>query len=368
MTSHLKTVIHPAGPVVSAILALSELRRTPQDGMPAGPVSGQDFVNALVLGVEVECRIGNAVYPGALRSRLAHHRRPRACSAPRPPAGKLLGLSEQQMVWALGPRGDAAGRPARDVRLHDEEFPPRTRGAERADSRPCSPPATSRARTRALEGKSGWARVLSTTQDYRQITDGLGKTYELSLNTYKPFACGIVIHPAIDACIQLRNEHALKPEQIERIDLRVHAAGAGADGQEDAGDRTGIQVQRLLRRGDRHRAGRRRHARLQRRERAKSRRDRRCAIACGPTSIRRSKKTQVRATITLKDGRTLDKFVEHAVGSLERPMSDRDLEAKFSGLADGVLPAPTIRALIDLCWKVGTLPDVAALATAARPA
>src|SRR5271165_5801150 len=51
--THLKTIIHPAGPVVSAILALSEMQ----------PVSGKDFLNALVLGVETECRIGNAVYP-----------------------------------------------------------------------------------------------------------------------------------------------------------------------------------------------------------------------------------------------------------------------------------------------------------------
>jgi 2-methylcitrate dehydratase PrpD len=51
--THLKTIIHPAGPVASAILALSEMQ----------PVSGKEFLNALVLGVETECRIGNAVYP-----------------------------------------------------------------------------------------------------------------------------------------------------------------------------------------------------------------------------------------------------------------------------------------------------------------
>jgi 2-methylcitrate dehydratase PrpD len=51
--THLKTIIHPAGPVVSAILAFAEMQ----------PVSGKDFLNALVLGVETECRIGNAVYP-----------------------------------------------------------------------------------------------------------------------------------------------------------------------------------------------------------------------------------------------------------------------------------------------------------------
>jgi 2-methylcitrate dehydratase PrpD len=42
------------------------------------------------------------------------------------------------------------------------------------------------------------------------------------LNTYKPFACGIVMHPAIDAAIQLRNENQLIADQVERIELKVH--------------------------------------------------------------------------------------------------------------------------------------------------
>jgi hypothetical protein len=49
----LKTIIHLAGPVASAILALSEMQ----------PVSGKDFLNALILGVETECRIGSVEVP-----------------------------------------------------------------------------------------------------------------------------------------------------------------------------------------------------------------------------------------------------------------------------------------------------------------
>ena len=56
--THLKTIIHPGGPVISAILALAEMR----------PVGGRDFLNALVLGVETECRIGNAVRAGRVCS------------------------------------------------------------------------------------------------------------------------------------------------------------------------------------------------------------------------------------------------------------------------------------------------------------
>ena len=51
--THLKTIIHPAGPVASAILALGEHLGS----------SGRQLMDALVLGVEVSCRVGNAVYP-----------------------------------------------------------------------------------------------------------------------------------------------------------------------------------------------------------------------------------------------------------------------------------------------------------------
>ena len=68
----------------------------------------------------------------------------------------------------------------------------------------------------------------------------------------------------------------------------------------------------------------------------------------------------------MKYGRRLERFVEHAVGSVEHPMTDSDLEGKFTRLADGVLPADRIHRLMDLCWKVDTLKDAAELAQAAR--
>src|SRR5207302_569505 len=73
-----------------------------------------------------------------------------------------------------------------------------------------------------LEGKRGFANVLATARNYGEITDGLGDRWELLQNTYKPFACGIVVHPTIDGCIQLGREHALRADEIERIDLLVH--------------------------------------------------------------------------------------------------------------------------------------------------
>src|SRR5262249_27247217 len=62
--------------------------------------------------------------------------------------------------------------------------------------------------------------------------------------------------------------------------------------------------------------------------------------------------TQARAVITLRDGRRLETFVEHAIGSVERPMSDRDLDAKVRDLCDGVLEPGQAARLIDVCRNI----------------
>ena len=71
------------------------------------------------------------------------------------------------------------------------------------------------------------------------ITKMLGQTYEISLNTYKPFACGVVIHPAIDGCIQLRNQYKLTAGSDRAYRSASPSAGAGADRQEDSADGPG---------------------------------------------------------------------------------------------------------------------------------
>ena len=60
--------------------------------------------------------------------------------------------------------------------------------------------------------------------------------------------------------------------------------------------------------------------------------------------------------------RTLHRYIQHAVGSLDVPMSDKALEVKFADLADGILPSPVIRQAMDLCWNVETLGNAADIA------
>jgi 2-methylcitrate dehydratase PrpD len=350
--THLKTIIHPAGPVVSAVLALSERQ----------PVSGRDFLNAVVLGIETELRIGNAVYPNHYDVGW-HITGTAGVFGAAAAAGKLLGLTEQQMVWALGL---AASQPVglrESFGSMNKSFNP-GRAASNGIFAALLASKNYTSSDGMIEAKRGWASAISTKQDYREITDGLGTRYEAALNTYKPFACGIVIHPALDAAIQLRNEHKLTANQIARVDLKVHplvleltgkktpqiglegkfsiyhsvavALVEGAAGERQYSDRAVRDAQVVALRGK--------------------------VTATVDPAI---KPEQVDMTITLVDGRKLHKYIAHAIGSLEVPMSDQQLEAKFLDLADGILPPAQAKRLIATCWNVEQLPAAAAIAQGA---
>jgi hypothetical protein len=64
----------------------------------------------------------------------------------------------------------------------------------------------------------------------------------------------------------------------------------------------------------------------------------------------------------------LDKYIQHAIGSLEAPMTDTNLETKFADLAEGILTPQQIHELIDLCLGVEKLSSAAEIAKAAIPA
>ena len=353
--THMKTVIHPSGPVASAILALAERQ----------PVSGRNFLHAFILGVEAECRIGNSVFPNHYDTGW-HITATAGVFGAAAAAGRLLKLNEQQMVWALG----TAATQACGIR---ETFG--------TMAKPLHPGIAARngllaallakknvtSAEEGIEGRRGFAAILSTKFVPEEITEGLGNTWEILANSYKPYACGVVIHPAIDGCIQLRNEHKLTLDAIERIDLKVHplvleltgrrTPRAGLEGKFSIYHSCAAAI--FLGEGG---------------EAAYS-----DAIVRNPQVIRLRdqvnavvqagvQEDQVHISMKLKDGRTLEKTIEHVVGSLARPMSDADLEAKFHALSKGILSSAQTEKLIGLCWNVGKLKNAAEIARASVPA
>ena len=165
--THLKTIIHPAGPVASAVLALAELRGA----------SGRDVIDALVLGIDVSCRIGNVMYPDHY-DRGWHITGSTGMLGAAAGCARLLGLDVARTTMALG---IAASQPI-GVR---EQFGTMTK--------PFHPGAAARAglmsallarhgftaSPRALEAPRGLIQVVSDKRAWHEATDELGTRFEI---------------------------------------------------------------------------------------------------------------------------------------------------------------------------------------------
>lgn len=353
--THLETIIHPAGPVAPALLALAERKA----------LAGADFLHALILGVEVECRVGLSVYPSHY-DRGYHITGSAGVFGAAAAAGKVLGLDERQMTWALGIAATQSSGLREMFGTMCKAFHP-GRAAQNGLTAALLASKGFTSSEASLEAPRGFAHVLSGERDFSKLTRGLGETWEVTRNTYKPFPCGIVIHPAIDACIQLRNEHALSSTDIERVELRVHplvleltgkkAPATGLEGKFSVYHSAAVALLRGT-------VGQKEYSDAAVRDpEAMALRDRVTVMA-----DRNIREEEVHARVVLASGRALQKHIEHVVGSLENPLSDRELETKFRGQAEGVLSASQIEGLLSLSWRVASLADAAEIAKASVPA
>ncbi len=359
--THLNTIIHPAGPVASAVLALAE--RQGRGSAETQGVSGRDVIDALVLGIDVSCRVGNMMYPEHY-DRGWHITGSTGMLGAAAGCARLLKLDVQQTQMALG---IAASQP---VGMR-EQFGTMTKpfhpgGAARAGL--MSALLASHGYTaspKALEAPRGYAQTVSTKNDWSQITGELGQRFEISFNSYKPFACGIVIHPSIDACVQLRDQ-GVRPEQVERIELKVHSLVLELTGKKEPAD--GLQAKFSVYHGCAAGLMFGRAAEDEFSDMVVNRPDmvalRRKVVATVDDSI---DEASVDVTAVLTDGRLVHVFVKNAIGSIENPMTDAMLEGKFHGLSDPILGAAGTTQLIEACWKLCDAADVRALVALAVP-
>jgi len=351
--THLKTIIHPAGPVASALLALAE-------GTGA---TGRQVIDALVLGIDVSCRVGNAMYPDHY-DRGWHITGSTGTLGAAAACARLLGLDEERTAMALG---IAASQP---VGMR-EQFGTMTKPFHPGGAARAGLLAALLARhgftasPKALEAPRGMMQTVSTKNDWREITHELGSRFEISFNTYKPFACGIVIHPSIDACVQLR-ERGVKPAEVERLELKVHSLVLELTGKKEPKD--GLEGKFSVYHGCAAgllfgRAGEPEYD-----DAIVGREDvvalRRKVVATVDDSI---DEAAADVTAVLKDGRREHVFVAHAIGSLERPLSDAQLEGKFRAMADPVIGVARAAALVAACRDLANAPSVGAIVSQARP-
>jgi 2-methylcitrate dehydratase PrpD len=351
--THAEAVVHPSGPVASAALALAERR----------PTNGTDFLLAFALGVELVCRLSKAISVPPAKGTVAWSQTGIAAGiGAAVAAAKLLRVDATRLQYAIGiALSQAAGFRVMHATMVSSLMPAQgaqtgLRGALLAERGFTASPV-------ALEGKYGYLEVFAEQTHLPSLVDGLGERFEILRNTYKPYPCGIVIHPIIDACLQLRREHAIDPAAVDTVRIKASPGAMALCDRRNPQNELQAHVSlyhwtaATLIRGT---------ARI---EELQDPTVRDPVIAAFQDKIMVVGDESVSAdaaevTVALKDGRIHTCRINHCIGSATNPMTDAQLTHKFSELAEPVIGQARSRELVDRTWAVGTAADVGDLARA----
>ncbi|MDT7713731.1 MAG: hypothetical protein QOG46_2634 [Pseudonocardiales bacterium] len=348
----LETVVHPGAAVLGAVLSLAQWRGS----------SGADVLRAFTLGCEAEMRLGRVMTPwhydqgwhitgtcGVVGAAVA--------------AGLLLRLDTDGLNRAVGlATSQTLGhREAFGTMLkafHTGKAGANGVLAATLAARGVTAPAD------ALAAPRGFLPVLSGTFEVDRLVDGFGQRWLLDDNSFKPYPCGIVCHPAIDAAIELY-DGAGPAAQISDVEVRCHALVLELTGDPDPNDGLQARFSTIhgvavgLRFG---RAGLPEYAddvvtsdaiaALRRKIRLKVDDD----VARDEAVVRTtSNETELRVA-----------HVRHARGSLQRPLSDSELRDKVTRLVDPVLPGRSEQ-LVSLVTSLDDLETLEPLTTILNP-
>jgi 2-methylcitrate dehydratase PrpD len=350
--THVPTAIHPTAPLVPALLALAELT----------PVSGRDLLLALVLGQEVECRIGLAMSPSHYIMGW-HITATCGVFGAAAGSGKLLGLDATQMVWALGTAATQAsglceclGTPAKSVGVGNAArnglF-----AALLAARNFAGPPEP-------LNGTQGYYHALAETPLLSALSENLGQSWEIMSTSYKPYPCGFVMHAVLDCVLDWRRAHPnavvtkvevtgnpllgirtdrahISTSAQSQVSVQHAVAAAIVTGQAGVEQFTDACVN-----------------------------DPGVAALRGKVAVKRDESFATIAAavkITTADGNTYDLSQAAARGSDLNPMTDRDLEEKLRTAAAGWNPRHDIEPLIDAIWQLDKADDIAKMTALSVP-
>jgi 2-methylcitrate dehydratase PrpD len=348
--THLKTITHPTGPVISALLAVADTAR----------MSGQDFLLALMLGMEIECRLSSVIVaPGTGSSGGWYITGVTGGIGAAAAIGRVLGFDRPTLISAMGlaaaqscgTRGTHASMACAYVPAVAAQAGLTAAMLARAGFE-CGPAA--------VAGRNGVVEVIAPKADHDGICRDLGTTWELLGNAYKPYPCGIVIHPAIDACLELVAKHKPIVNEIESVAFDVNPGALGLCWRKLPNSVLEAQVSMFHWLAAALIEGKAGIAQAQlsciRNPAIRALQDRLTATSKGELNI-----DQAKAVVRMRDGTVFTVTIEHGVGSLVKPMSDDELSAKFLAQARGVLPDAKAQELLAASWNVATLENVADL-------
>jgi 2-methylcitrate dehydratase PrpD len=307
-------LLHTSSPVLAALFAMAE----------RVPVSGAQFMLAYAAGFEAGVRVGRAApdhhaggwhLTGTLGSIAAGIA-----------AGKLISLKKQSLTYALGVAATQAGGLQQNRGTMCKSLHAGKAAANGVLAALLAEQGFDSS-TEVIEGAKGFARIYSRTADVEQLTRDLGEPWLIESNGHKPYACGLVVHAAIDAVLALRGKINTTGDAVDEILLHVHPLVLSITGVKEPA--TGLQSKFSVY----HSAA----VAFAEGAAGIAQYDDARANDPGLIALRRKVKViadaslredEARAAIVTSDQREVA-HVPHASGTAANPMSDDALEAKF---------------------------------------
>jgi 2-methylcitrate dehydratase PrpD len=210
--THDEAVLHAGVTVIPAALAVAEGRN----------VSGQEFITAVILGVDVACRLGLAIKKpptesGWMLTSLCGYFGAAAT------VGKILKLDEEELTNAFGiAYAQTAGNTQCVV---DGSLTKRVQAGFAASGGVVAALLSQGRITgskHSLEGEFGFYSVYHDGQyDPVRLTEQLGQHFEIVNLSFKPYPCCRYTHGYIDAALQLANENDIDPQAVKSIEVIV---------------------------------------------------------------------------------------------------------------------------------------------------
>ncbi|MBI4279530.1 MAG: MmgE/PrpD family protein [Armatimonadetes bacterium] len=347
---HMGAVIHPSAPVIPVIFALGEMYH----------LSGNAAIEALAIGYEVEARVGMAI-GAAHYSRGWHATGTMGRLGAAAAAAKLLGLDQRATVWALGLAATQASGLRQVFGTMAKPFHAGKAAQDGLLAAMLAKEGLTCSET-IIEGRQGLLDVLGEDDARPEVAvENLGRPFEIMHNTFKPHAACRLAHPAIDAAMEIRRAHGVRPEDIEAVRCRVPRYTVDAAGQTDPA--TGLAgkfsvyycVAVALAEGA---AGEDQFTDAQVRRPALVVLQKRVTAEVVPGFAN----TESEVTVRTRDRREFTAHVTTPKGDPANPSSDDELCAKFRSLAQATLTRGRAEDLLNGLMSLERIADVAALA------
>ncbi len=340
-------VLHTSSPVLAALFALAERSKN------KAAVSGADLALAYAVGFEAGVRSGRTA-PGHHKGGW-HLTGTLGSIAAGVAGGKLLGLDAQRLTYAMGIAATQAAGMQQNRGTMCKSF----HAGKAASNGVLAALLAERgfdSTQEIIEGKRGYSRIYSDTAAPDELVAGLGKGWLIESNGHKPYACGVVLHPLIDAVVALHNRHNIDPAAVSEIGLRVNPLVLSITGVVEP--QSGLQSKFstlhsaavALIDGT---AGMAQYSDARAADPAVAALRRKVKPVADDTL----RKDEAYATVTV-NGTRHEVHIAHASGTADNPMSDAAIEAKFMANATPAIGADRASRARDFVASLEKQPNV----------